>query len=140
MTELTEPAMVEAVERPDLNTAQIVPFPSQQPDLFVSQDDRVAIIAACRRGLDDLKRAESSLKEILARPAVDDKEADLVAEKAMEAPIERFGQMVAALVDETLMTVHDSDSSTEKRELRLGSFRPDLFNRAAELLEEFGMW
>lgn len=54
------------------------------------------------------------------------------------APLEeRLADCLAECVDGTLLTVRDTWNGADV-ELRLGSFRPDLSERAAELLEEAG--
>ena len=50
--------------------------------------------------------------------------------------VDRLGKMLAEIVDATLMTVRDPDGRDV--EIRLGGFRPDLGERACELLEETG--
>jgi hypothetical protein len=53
------------------------------------------------------------------------------------AEIERLAKMLAEIVDATLLTVQDV-GGTHPIELRVGSFQPDLGNRAAALLENVG--
>lgn len=53
-------------------------------------------------------------------------------------PLEdRLAACLAEAIDETLMTVRDTMNDRDV-ELRLGSFRKDISERAAELLEEAG--
>lgn len=49
---------------------------------------------------------------------------------------ERLAEMLAEIIDSTLMTVQDEDG--HEVEVRIGGFKPDLGNRAAALLKEIG--
>ncbi len=52
--------------------------------------------------------------------------------------VDRLADCLADCIDTALLTTGDPDFPPRKIELRLGCFRPDLGERAAELLEEAG--
>lgn len=62
-----------------------------------------------------------------------------VAQPDTDASLEdRLGDCLAAVVDATLLSLGDPDSSGRNVDLRLSSFQPELAERACALLEEAG--
>lgn len=71
----------------------------------------------------------------LAKPEAD------AGEDGETAPLQdRLAACLADIVDNPVLTLRDCDAAGDRQlEIRLGSFRPDISERACQLLEEAGL-
>lgn len=102
----------------------------------------VRLVEVCRIAALDAGVSAPVPPELLAslRESPDPGDAPRVTASTIAPLLERFADLLAAILDEPLHTLSGPgpDGGRDPLQLRLAHFRPDLTERAAELLDEAG--